>query len=66
MNEPKVYKGKITFGDKTYDCEVRDGVRYIDGKTVEEFLSTLDQGYTNLLVHKGREVLSGKKSIAKN
>lgn len=34
-------KGKITISGKTYDCEVRNGVRYIDGKTVSEFASTL-------------------------
>ena len=34
-------KGKVTISGKTYDCEVRNGVRYIDGKTVLEFAATL-------------------------
>lgn len=34
-------KGKITISAKTYDCEVRNGVRYIDGKMVTEFANTL-------------------------
>lgn len=32
------YKGKLTLGNKEYECEVIDGVRYIDGKTVDEFI----------------------------
>lgn len=34
-------KGKITISGKVYECEVRNGVRYIDGKTVPEFAKTL-------------------------
>ena len=30
------YKGKLTLGNKEYECEVIDGVRYIDGKTNEK------------------------------
>lgn len=35
------YKGKLTLGNKEYECEVIDGVRYIDGKTVDEFYNEL-------------------------
>ena len=34
-------KGKITISGKVYECEVRTGVRYVDGKTVPEFAKTL-------------------------
>lgn len=34
-------KGKITISGKVYECEVRNGVRYVDGKTVPEFAKTL-------------------------
>lgn len=61
LHKPKVYKGKITFNDKTYDCEVKDGVRYIDGKTVDEFLKTIQPDFTPLLIKKGVETLTGKK-----
>jgi hypothetical protein len=37
----KTYTGQVSIGDKNYDCEVIDGVRYIDGKTVDEFYNTL-------------------------
>lgn len=32
---------EIQIGTKKYSCEVKDGVRYIDGKTVDEFLKML-------------------------
>lgn len=35
------FKGKITIAGKTYDCEVRNGVRYIDGVTSDEFIKRL-------------------------
>lgn len=59
----KIYKGKLKFGNKTYECEVRDGIRYIDGKTVDEFLATLDEGYGKLLSGIGQKILSGKKKV---
>lgn len=38
----KQYKGQICIAGRTYECEVINGVRYIDGKTVEEFYQSLD------------------------
>ena len=35
------YKGEIEIAGKKYLCEVKDGVRYIDGKTVDEFFESL-------------------------
>lgn len=34
-------KGKISIGGKTYECEVIDGIRYVDGKTIDEFMDTI-------------------------
>ena len=59
----KVFKGKIKFGNKEYDCEVRDGIRYIDGKTVDEFLKTLDSGYLRILANKGLRTINKKKGL---
>lgn len=33
-------KKKVQIGDKWYECEVKDGIRYIGGMTVDEFLET--------------------------
>lgn len=41
-NGDKEYKDKVLIGGKEYACEVIDGVRYIDGKTTDEFVRTLD------------------------
>lgn len=38
----KQYKGQIRVAGQTYECEIIDGARYIDGKTVEEFYQSLD------------------------
>lgn len=35
------YKGTLAVDGKTYKVEVIDGIRYIDGKTVDMFLLTL-------------------------
>lgn len=37
----KVYKGQITIGDTTYQVEVINDIRYIEGKTIDEFFDTL-------------------------
>lgn len=34
-----IHKGQITVGNKTYQVEVIDGIRYVDGKTIDEFLT---------------------------
>ena len=34
-------KSKITLNGKEYDCEVRDGIRYIDGMVSTEFIDFL-------------------------
>lgn len=35
------YKGKISIAGKEYTCEVINGVRFIDGMTVFEFMKRL-------------------------
>lgn len=38
----KQYKGQIRVAGRTYECEVINGVRYIDGMIVDEFYESLD------------------------
>ena len=40
-NKTMKHKGTINLDGKTYEVEVKDGVRYIEGKTVDEFIETL-------------------------
>jgi hypothetical protein len=37
----KKFKGRFYFDGKYYNCEVIDGIRYIEGKTVDEFMGTV-------------------------
>lgn len=37
----KQFTGKVTIAGQEYDCEVKDGIRYIDGKTVDVFMQSL-------------------------
>lgn len=37
----KEYKGQCAIAGKKYDCEVRNGVRYINNMTVDNFIKTL-------------------------
>ena len=56
------YKGKLTLGNKEYECEVIDGVRYIDGKTVDEFYNELPIEEVIKLVRVGFEALKAEKN----
>ena len=56
----KIYKGSIVFNGRKINCEVRDDVRYIEGKTVKEFIDTLNLGDMLFLEEVGRGVLTGK------
>ncbi len=63
-SQSSIYKGRITFGDKEYECEIRNGTEYyIDGKTPEEFIKTLDAGYLGILERKGMQVLQKKEPV---
>lgn len=35
------FKGKVSIAGKEYNCEVVNGIRYIDGVTVSEFAKRL-------------------------
>lgn len=63
----KTYKGKINIGNKDYNCEVIDGIRYIEGKTVSKFVETLiknsDEDTLKLLADKGLRELGLKKTV---
>ena len=39
----KKYKGRVQIGKKFYDVEVKNGERFIDGKTIYEFMETLNE-----------------------
>lgn len=54
-------KGKITISGKTYDCEVRNGVRFIDGKTVPEFAATLSNSELFDLAKVGAAAVDAEK-----
>ena len=56
------YKDKLTLGNKEYECEVIDGVRYIDGKTVDEFYNELPIEEVIKLVRVGFETLKAEKN----
>lgn len=56
------YKGKLTLRNKEYECEVIDGVRYIDGKTVDEFYNELPIEEVIKLVRVGFETLKAEKN----
>ena len=56
------YKGKITLGNKEYECEVIDGVRYIEGKTVEKFVAELPDEEFNALFVVRVKALKAKKN----
>lgn len=34
-------KGKITLGGKQYLAEIINGIQYVEGKTIDEFIKTL-------------------------
>ena len=63
----KIYKGKINFGDKEYECEVINGIRYVEGKTVSKFIENLiensDENTLRLLQDKGMRELGLKKTV---
>ena len=45
---------KVQIGSKFYDAEVKKGIRYIDGKTVDEFARTLNKADIAKMVTVGK------------
>lgn len=54
-------KGEITIAGETHEVEVRDGIRLIDGKSVDEFLSKLTQDDVRKLAEVGKQALIDEK-----
>lgn len=57
----KEYKGKATISGRTYDVEVRNGIRYIDGVTVDEFTRRLSQSELLYLALIGAEAVDAER-----
>lgn len=57
----KVFKGKATISGRTYDVEVRDGIRYIDGVTVDEFHKRLSESEIRDLARVGAEAVDAER-----
>lgn len=59
------YKGKFKLNGKQYSCEVINGIAYIDGKTVSEFVKTLDSVTLSEFAKVGRQALIDEKNGTK-
>ena len=60
------YTGTIKVNGNTYNVEVRNGQRYIDGMTVEEFTATLDSITVAELAAVGQRAIVDEKKGTKN
>ena len=56
-----IHKGKIRIGKTTYDCEVKNGIRYVDGMTVEKFWGTLSEEDKLTMEKVGKMALEDEK-----
>lgn len=63
LNTP--YKGLAKIGSKVYKCHVVDGIRYIDGKTVDEFIKTLSPELIVEMFFAGVEAIKKEKAQLK-
>ena len=61
MSKEKVFKGIATIAGKKYPCEVRNGIQYIDGKTVDEFMDTLPADVLMDMARVGAGFIDAKK-----
>lgn len=59
-------KGTVTIDGKTYNCEVVNGERFIDGKTVDEFMKSLPTDTIQRLAQVGEKALIDEKQCKKN
>lgn len=55
------YKAEIKLNGKTHTVEVIAGQRYIDGKTIEEFIKTVDIVTLQELAIVGKQALVDEK-----
>lgn len=54
-------KGSFELDGTTYQCEVKDGARYVEGKTVDEFYETLTFDQKLRFSRVGREALKDER-----
>lgn len=61
-----INKTTVVIGGKKHIAEIRDGVQYIDGMTVDKFMDTLDPltliDFMNVGIAHVHDVVDGKKS----
>lgn len=57
----KKYKGNITISGKTYPCEVKKGIRYVNGLTIENFIKTLNTSQINEMATVGKQAIDNEK-----
>jgi hypothetical protein len=57
--------GKIRIGKNEYTIEVKNGIRCIDGKTVKEFMKTLDKVGIERMAKVGAMALDDEKKGVK-
>lgn len=60
--DKETHKGVVRIAGKEYPCEVIDGVRYIDGMTVSEFMETLDTDTLIKLAKIGKTAIEFEKA----
>lgn len=63
MKQDTKFKGIAKIGDNVYSCYVIDGVRYIDGKTVDEFIKTLDKFQLLEMAIKGNKIYKSLSNV---
>lgn len=55
------FKGKVSISGKEYNCEVVNGIRYIDGMTVSEFAKRLSSAEILELAMVGADAIDAEK-----
>lgn len=61
----KQYKGKVLIAGKEYNCEVIDGIKYINGVTVSEFAKHLSPAEIFELANVGAAALDAERENRK-
>jgi len=65
MSQKDKYVGAVDINGKKYNVEVRNGERFIDGKTVEEFMKTLDENTVQRAARVGRMAIKDELGSTK-
>lgn len=61
-----IHKGQIKIGNNSYQVEVIDGIRYVDGKTIDEFFDTLPIEDVMKFYHIGKQAIEDEKDGLQN